>query len=223
MTDDQIRRDFDEIARLGDAFDSGSGRYDAFLVSLVKRDAARVLDVGCGKGRLTRKAASRVAGHVIGIDWSPEMIAAARARTSGGRVSFVCAEFMAWSVDQAPYDCIMSAATLHHMDTGRAIERMVALLSPGGRLVIHDVRRTSGFLDQLSAVIGLAWDAVRRLITSGRLLDPRHVREMWARHGAGETYLTALEASRLASTRLPGARVYRHWSWRYTIVWDKPR
>jgi hypothetical protein len=75
----------------------------------------------------------------------------------------------------------------------------------------------------VSGVVGLAWDAVLRLITSGRLIDPWHVRELRARHGAGEKCLTALEASQLASTRLPGARVYRHWSWRYTIVCDKPR
>lgn len=220
-SDDRIRRDFDEIARL-EAGDSGSGRYDDFLISLVKRDAARVLDVGCGKGRLTVKAASRAAGPVIGIDLSPEMIAAARARAAGSRVSFVCADFMAWSGDEGGFDCILSAAALHHMESGPALERMVRLLRPGGRLVVHDVRQTSGLPDQIAAFAGLAWQSVRRLITSGRVIEPRRVREAWARHGAGETYLTASEVSRLASSCLPGARVYRHWSWRYTIVWDKP-
>jgi 2-polyprenyl-3-methyl-5-hydroxy-6-metoxy-1,4-benzoquinol methylase len=64
------------------------------------------------------------------------MIASARARTPEGRVSFVCPEFTAWSADEGAYDCILSAATLHHVDAGPALERMIRLLNPGGRLVI---------------------------------------------------------------------------------------
>jgi hypothetical protein len=66
-----------------------------------------------------------------------------------------------------------------------------------------------------------AWVVASRGLRGQRPLLPRAVRRAWARHGAGERYLTLPEASALAA-RLPGARVTGHWLWRYTFIWDKP-
>ena len=49
----------------------------------------------------------------------------------------------------------------------------------------------------------------------------RELRNAWIRHGAGERYLTLSEARALAARMLPGSRVYNHWLWRYTVVWEK--
>lgn len=43
----------------------------------------------------------------------------------------------------------------------------------------------------------------------------------WDRHCARETYLSLAEASAMAERLLTGARVFMHWCWRYTIVWDR--
>jgi hypothetical protein len=64
---------------------------------------------------------------------------------------------------------------------------------------------------------------VLRLLKTGHLWSPRPTREAWQRHCADETYLTLTEARELATRLLPGARVFYHWLWRYTIVWDKPQ
>jgi hypothetical protein len=49
------------------------------------------------------------------------------------------------------------------------------------------------------------------------------LREAWARHGSNETYPSLHEAQTVANRLLPGARVFNHWLWRYTVVWDKPQ
>ena len=104
-----------------------------------------------------------------------------------------------------------------------AIPRMLELLRPGGRLVIHDIRSDAGLGERVLTTLALAQVGVSRLLRTGRVRSPRALREAWARHCADEKYLTLREAEALAARFLPGARLFYHWLWSYTIVWDKPQ
>jgi ubiquinone/menaquinone biosynthesis C-methylase UbiE len=216
----QIQADFDEIACLADTGESGSDRYDGFLLSLVPADAAAVLDIGCGLGRLTWAIADGNR-EVVGVDLSPAMIERARTAGRSHRVSFHQGDFLQMDFGGRSFDCIVSAAALHHMTHDAAISRMVALLRPGGRLIVQDLRRDTSIADGLRAYSALVQSALGRFVRSGRPRPPRRVREVWARHGARETYLSFAEARALADRLLPGSSVVNHWLWRYTIVWDK--
>jgi ubiquinone/menaquinone biosynthesis C-methylase UbiE len=218
---EQVRADFDEIARLAGSGTSGQSRYDAFLLSLIPTAATRVLDVGCGMGRLTW-ATARGDRDVVGVDLSAAMIERARASGASGRVSFRQDNFLAMDFDGRLFDCIVSAAALHHMADDVALSRMAGLLRPGGRLIVHDLRRDTNLADALRGWSALAHDTCIRLIRTGRPGPPRKVREVWARHGATETYRSLHEVRTLVDRVLPGARLVNHWRWRYTIVWDKP-
>jgi 2-polyprenyl-3-methyl-5-hydroxy-6-metoxy-1,4-benzoquinol methylase len=222
MKAEQIRGDFDEIARLTDGRESGGDRYDAFLASLVPAGATELLEIGCGLGRLTRALASG-GRTVTGMDLSPEMIARARGQSANAQnVTFLYGDFLEHDFGSQRFDFIVSAATLHHVPEDVAVPRMAALLLPGGRLVIHDLRNNSGLLDHARSLVAWTEVAAARLMRTGSARMPRDVREAWARHGAGEKYLTIREAQALAHRLLPDARVFHHWLWRYTIVWDKP-
>ncbi|MFL6208459.1 MAG: methyltransferase domain-containing protein [Pyrinomonadaceae bacterium] len=222
MKPERIRHDFDEIARLSDCHGGGTDRYDSFLLSLVPNAAVSVLDVGCGLGRLTAKLA-RPNRVVTGVDLSPEMIARARqAGHAARRMTFLCGDFLARAFTAQRFDCVISAAALHHMPADVAVPRMVELLRPGGRLVLHDMRSDAGLGEWVLSNFAQAQVAALRLLRTGRLRSPRAVREAWARHCADEKYLTQREAEALAARLLPGARLFRHWLWSYTIVWDKP-
>jgi SAM-dependent methyltransferase len=100
----------------------------AALDLLDPQPGERILDVGCGEGTLTRKMIERGA-TVLGIDNSPEMIAAARA--NGVDALLLAAEDMQFF---AEFDAAFSNATLHwvlHKDqAARAIFRA---LKAGGR------------------------------------------------------------------------------------------
>lgn len=222
MNNERVRNDFDEIARLSDCHGGAEDRYDSFLLSLVPSDAVSVLEVGCGLGRLTVKLA--VADReVTAVDLSPEMIA--RARTGGHlarHLMFLCGDFLERDFTAKLFDCVISAATLHHMPEHIAVPRMVELLRPGGRLVIHDIRTDVGLGERVRTKVALAQVAALRLLRTGRLRSPGPLREAWERHCADEKYLTLPEAEALAARLLPGARLFYHWLWSYTIVWDKP-
>jgi len=221
MNSASIRGDFDQIACLSDGREHDN-RYFSLLASFVPRDAKRVLDIGCGLGLLTARLASRDR-HITGVDLSPEMIARARKKsTDAGRFLFLCGDFLEQGFTSEQFDCVISAAALHHMPTTIAVPRMMELVRPGGRLIIHDVRRDEGLYDQIRSHFALAQEASLRLLRTGWPRSPRAVRLAWERHCAGEKYLTFREAREMAGRFLPHAALFYHWLWRYTIVWNKP-
>jgi SAM-dependent methyltransferase len=88
----------------------------------------RILDVGCGEGTLTRKIAERGA-TVLGIDNSPEMVAAARAQ--GVDALQLAAEDMQFF---AEFDAAFSNATLHWvLEKEQAARAIFRALKPGSR------------------------------------------------------------------------------------------
>lgn len=90
----------------------------------------RILDLGCGDGTLTAQIAARGA-TVVGIDASPEMAAAARARGLDARV--LNAEALPFD---AEFDGVFSNAVLHWITKADAVAQGVArALKPGGRFV----------------------------------------------------------------------------------------
>jgi SAM-dependent methyltransferase len=98
------RWDAADYARVG-SFVAELG--SAALDLLDPKPGERILDVGCGEGTLTKRIIERGA-TVLGIDNSPEMIAAARAK--GVDALLLPAEEMQFF---AEFDAAFSNATLH--------------------------------------------------------------------------------------------------------------
>jgi trans-aconitate methyltransferase len=100
------------------------------LALLDPRPGERILDLGCGDGALTARIAAAGAS-VLGVDASPDMVAAARARgldATLGRGEALAAG-QGW-------DAVFSNAALHWMTDADAVLAGVArALRPGGRFV----------------------------------------------------------------------------------------
>lgn len=95
----------------------------------------RVLDAGCGTGRVTAALLARLPrGEVVAVDGSPAMVEAARERL-GDAVDLRVADLVALELDR-PVDAILSTATFHWIaDHDALFARLLANLAPGGRLV----------------------------------------------------------------------------------------
>lgn len=91
---------------------------------------ARVVDLGCGPGGLTRLLAERWPGaEVLGIDSSADMIARAEPT---GRLTFEVGDLRDWRPAE-PVDVLLSNATLQWVpDHLELLPRLVGHVAPGG-------------------------------------------------------------------------------------------
>lgn len=98
----------------------------------------RVLDAGCGSGRLTAELLSRLpAGEVVALDSSPQMIEQAQLKLAAcaPRVEFMLASLEDFTL-YAPVDGIFSNAVFHWVpDHSRMFRALHRALRPGGWLV----------------------------------------------------------------------------------------
>jgi trans-aconitate methyltransferase len=107
--------------------DLASGVFDW----LAAQPGERILDLGCGDGRLTQRIVDAGA-VVIGVDASPQMIAAAREK---GIVADV-GDAESLPYPSAAFDAVFSNAALHWVrDHDAMMAQAHRVLKPGGRFV----------------------------------------------------------------------------------------
>lgn len=106
------------------------------------RPDERVLDVGCGIGRWSRRLAARGA-KVTGVDLSPTMIAEARRRAAAQGVAARCrflAQDLAALTVVGRFDLILGVTVLQHIlepsALRAAVERLALHLAPDGTLIL---------------------------------------------------------------------------------------
>lgn len=94
----------------------------------------RVLDVGCGTGRLAAALAERGA-RVWGVDPSEEMLRQARSNAAG-KASFKQAPAEALPFKDGWFQRTVLRLVVHLVDRPRAFPEIRRVLGPGGRIVI---------------------------------------------------------------------------------------
>jgi ubiquinone/menaquinone biosynthesis C-methylase UbiE len=129
----------------------GSRLRNMFADDLGLQGGDRVLDVGCGTGRLAMSFAKRVAptGSVAGIDAAPEMIkrATSRARKQEVPIAFQVAFAQRLPFPDATFDAVACTLALHHVaedDQQSAVREMHRVLKPEGRLLIAEFAQGHG-------------------------------------------------------------------------------
>jgi SAM-dependent methyltransferase len=123
---------FDQLAASG-----ADVHGEANLVTALVATGARVLDAGCGTGRVALRL-SELGYACVGVDLDPSMLEVARGR--GPEIPWYEADLASLRLpDEAPFDLIVAAGNVMPLvaaGTGPAVvANLAALLAPGGALV----------------------------------------------------------------------------------------
>ena len=116
--------------------------HDALLSMAHLREGETVLDVACGTGLVSFKAARHVgaSGRVTGVDISGDMVAMAQSialEQGVGNISFLRADAENLDIGKTGFDVVLCALGLMYVpDPAQALREMRRLLNPGGRIVI---------------------------------------------------------------------------------------
>jgi trans-aconitate 2-methyltransferase len=182
----------------------------------------RVLDAGCGTGRVTELLAARLPrGHVVALDASAAMIEAARGRLApfGDRIEYLVADLGRPLPLAEPVHAILSTATFHWIaDHDALFANLAAILRPAGRLVAQcGGAGNIASVQQVLAGIGDGWlgpvhfasplDTTRRLDAAGFVDVECWLTDEPTRFEPGEPFETFLRTVILGAhlQRLPAA------------------
>ena len=110
---------------------------EATLLEFLPDPIERVVDLGCGDGRLTALVlADRPDARVVALDFSPPMLAAARERfADDDRVTIIEHDLDSTLPVDGPVDAVVSSFAIHHLSDGRKrslAAEVYGLLRSGG-------------------------------------------------------------------------------------------
>jgi arsenite methyltransferase len=156
----------DDINMIGDAYDGVEGYVAEADLQLgcglpVEHAGLKagqtVLDLGSGAG-LDAFVARRIvgeSGHVLGVDFTPEMVEKARANADSlgyENVQFEHGDIEDLPFEDASVDVVISNCVLNLVpDKARAFTEMVRVIRPGGHFCISDVVSRGGLPESIRA------------------------------------------------------------------------
>jgi ubiquinone/menaquinone biosynthesis C-methylase UbiE len=141
--DHEISAYFDHCAREGLLYEfepSEQAKLERFLAAWDIRLGQRILEPGCGTGRLTRVLAEATGpdGEVYANDLSPAMIQLAKERGLPPHVHLVCEPVSVIQRQDEWFDKVICLNVLPHItDKTGALKEFARVLKPDGRLWVN--------------------------------------------------------------------------------------
>jgi SAM-dependent methyltransferase len=164
------------------------------------RPGHKVLDVACGTGVMAREAARRASpgGEVAGLDRNPGMLAVARRQAPEIAWREGLAEDLPY--EDSSFDAVVSQFGLMFFDDRtRALQEMVRVLRPGGRLVVavwDGLETTPGYAAMTELLQRLFGERIAAGLRAPFVLgDVNELRSLFAATGMPEVRIATEEGT----------------------------
>ncbi len=164
----------------------------------------RVLEYGCGSGTYAVTIA-QFAGHVTGIDISPEAIKLSEERAEAAGVSskttFLVMDAEGLTFAPGSFDIVSVSGVLHHLDLREALRQIHRVLAPGGKAIFLEALANNPIIQayrRRTPHLRTAWETEHIL----RAEDSKIMRELFADVETRFFHLAVLAAVPLRNTRL---------------------
>ena len=150
------------------------------VASIPNHDVASAADIGCGPGNSTEVLRQRYPkARIVGLDSSPDMIAAARERLP--EVAFEVGDILEWR-DEGPYDVILANAAMQWVrDHETLLPALIAKLGAGGSLAVQMPDNLDEPSHRLMRAIAAAGPWAARLADAAKARAERHAPEWYFR------------------------------------------
>jgi ubiquinone/menaquinone biosynthesis C-methylase UbiE len=165
--------------RVAEEYDRVRPGYPAELVEAAWSIASlgrgsKVVEVGCGTGKLTRLLAERGL-RVEAVDPGPELIEIARRHVGRSSVRFHVARFEDVALPAGAFEAVFSATAFHWVDPAIGWSKAARLLRPGGVLALLAHVGGGANLLGLTGVLA-AW---REVLPEAANWKPRDAETIW--------------------------------------------
>lgn len=165
------------------------------LMERAEFSGARVLEIGCGNGRVTAMYA-HAPKLAVGIE--PDAVCAAEACRTVPEARFACASGMALPFADKTFDVVLFTLSLHHHpDPSSALVEAARVTRPGGRILVlepkpeSEVQRFCNIFESEDHRLEAAADALER--TSLSLLGDGDFMTEWVFDGFEDAARYAFE------------------------------
>ncbi|MFX0168967.1 MAG: class I SAM-dependent methyltransferase [Candidatus Hodarchaeota archaeon] len=140
----------------------GSGAQE-IAQQLARISGGAVLDVCTGKGTFieTLMKLLKAFDSFVGVDIASEDLTTAREKFEGQSVQFIEMDAMHLRFEDASFDTVCIANSLHHLDdTSQVLAEMKRVLKPGGVLIVEEMYRDGAQSEaQRTAIMEHHWGA----------------------------------------------------------------
>ncbi|MGH9140224.1 MAG: ArsR/SmtB family transcription factor [Vicinamibacterales bacterium] len=172
----------------------------------------KVADLGCGEGYLAIEAA-RWAARVVAVDRSEAVLMRAKALARRRRVSNVIwkkGELEKLPMKDGSVDIAMLSQALHHaVDPARAVAEAARVATPGGRVLLLDLRAHEEEWVRAKLGdrrLGFADDELRRMLAAAGLSD---VKVGVGARKAGDPFTVLIASGTKTRTKHPNTRKHQ--------------
>lgn len=102
-------------------------------------EGCTLLDLGCGKGRISRLALERGAKRTVGMDFSLQMLGGAVEETSSDSAHYLAGGALGLPFKKETFDVVVCALLMGHIqDLDGVLTQISGVLRPRGHLLISD-------------------------------------------------------------------------------------